>query len=141
LEFQNLGSADDKPEGESDVELNVSPKAPAVAEFATPAPVVEAPVVEVEPKRERAPDEPFDPGQHVDKRGQNRIQHEVVRVRGDLIENLINSAGEVSIYRSRLEQQVNTIGFNLAELDQTVVRLREQLRRLEMETEAQILSQ
>lgn len=141
LEFQNLGSADDKPEGESDIELNVSPRTPVIAEVAPPASVVEAPVVEVEPKRERAPDEPFDPGQHVDKRSQNRIQHEVVRVRGDLIENLINSAGEVSIYRSRLEQQVNTIGFNLAELDQTVVRLREQLRRLEMETEAQILSQ
>lgn len=139
LEFQNLGSADDKPEGESDVEVKVS--VPAVAEVAPPAEVAESPAIDIEPKRERAPDEPFDPGQHVDKRGQNRIQHEVVRVRGDLIENLINSAGEVSIYRSRLEQQVNTIGFNLAELDQTVVRLREQLRRLEMETEAQILSQ
>lgn len=143
LEFQNLGNADDKPEGESDVEVKAAVAAPAVAEVAPPvaAAVPEASIEDIEPKRERAPDEPFDPGQHVDKRGQNRIQHEVVRVRGDLIENLINSAGEVSIYRSRLEQQVNTIGFNLAELDQTVVRLREQLRRLEMETEAQILSQ
>ncbi|HEX6929345.1 MAG TPA: Hpt domain-containing protein [Gammaproteobacteria bacterium] len=135
-EFQNLGAADDKPEGESDV---VSPVEIAAAR---PKPVVEpAPQAPVERKRERAPGEPFDPDLHIDRRALNRIQHEVVRVRGDLIENLINSAGEVSIYRSRLEQQVNTIGFNLAELDQTVVRLREQLRRLEMETEAQILSQ
>jgi len=135
-EFRNLGNAEDKPEGESDLDLTT------LAAEASIAPVVAVPEVpDVEPRREREPGEPFDPHQHVDKRVQNRIQHEVVRVRGDLIESLINSAGEVSIYRSRLEQQVNTIGFNLAELDQTVVRLREQLRRLEMETEAQILSQ
>lgn len=137
-EFQRLGSAEDKPEGESDVAAPTE-KATVVV----PEPLIEPEVTTatVEPKREREPGEPFDPSAHVDKRAQNRIQHEVVRVRGDLIENLINSAGEVSIYRSRLEQQVNTIGFNLAELDQTVVRLREQLRRLEIETEAQILSQ
>jgi chemosensory pili system protein ChpA (sensor histidine kinase/response regulator) len=47
----------------------------------------------------------------------------------------------MGIYRSRLEQQVTTINFNLTELDQTVVRLRDQLRKLEIETEAQIRSQ
>jgi chemosensory pili system protein ChpA (sensor histidine kinase/response regulator) len=45
----------------------------------------------------------------------------------------------VSIFRSRLEQQVSSIDFNLAELSRTVTRLKEQLRKLEMETEAQIL--
>ena len=44
-----------------------------------------------------------------------------------------------AIYHSRLEQQISTIGFNTAELAQTVVRLRGQLRKLEMETEAHIL--
>jgi chemosensory pili system protein ChpA (sensor histidine kinase/response regulator) len=64
---------------------------------------------------------------------------EVARVDAGLLEDLLNSAGEVSIFRSRLEQQMGSIEFNLDELAQTVVRLRDQLRKLEMETEAQIL--
>lgn len=67
-------------------------------------------------------------------------QQEIVRVRADLLDNLVNYAGEVSIYRGRLEQEVGSFRFNLSELDQTVTRLREQLRKLEIETEAQILS-
>ncbi|MFO1507564.1 MAG: Hpt domain-containing protein [Lysobacterales bacterium] len=65
---------------------------------------------------------------------------EMIRVRSELLDNLVNFAGEVSIYRSRLEQQVGSFRFNLVELDQTVKRLREQLRTLEMETEAQIIA-
>jgi chemosensory pili system protein ChpA (sensor histidine kinase/response regulator) len=68
-----------------------------------------------------------------------RRQSEVIRVRADLLDNLVNYAGEVSIYRARLEQQAGSVDFNLAELGQTVTRLREQLRTLEIETEAQIL--
>jgi chemosensory pili system protein ChpA (sensor histidine kinase/response regulator) len=69
-----------------------------------------------------------------------RPQQEMIRVRADLLDNLVNYAGEVSIYRSRLEQQMSTFRFNLQELDQTVLRLREQLRKLEIETEAQIIA-
>jgi chemosensory pili system protein ChpA (sensor histidine kinase/response regulator) len=76
-----------------------------------------------------------------ERRTGSRIQHELVRVRADLLESALNYAGEVGIYRSRLEQQVNTINFNLGELEQTVVRLRDQLRKLEIENEAQIRSQ
>ena len=73
--------------------------------------------------------------------GQGRKEStEVVRVRSSLLDNLVNYAGEVSIYRSRLEQQMSTFRFNLVEFDQTVSRLREQLRKMEIETEAQILS-
>lgn len=61
-----------------------------------------------------------------------------VRVRADTLNNLVNFAGEVSIYRSRLEQQVNSFRFNLQELDETVDRFRGQLRTFEIETEAQI---
>ncbi len=63
---------------------------------------------------------------------------EQVRVRADTLNNLVNFAGEVSIYRSRLEQQVNSFRFNLQELDETVDRFRGQLRKFEIETEAQI---
>ena len=71
---------------------------------------------------------------------QNRAPQEMIRVRSDLLDSLVNYAGEVSIYRSRLEQQISTFRFNLVEFETTVSRLRDQLRKLEMETEAQILS-
>ncbi len=64
---------------------------------------------------------------------------EQVKVNADLLDKLVNNAGEVSIFRSRLEQQNTTMGFNLSELEQTVERLQMQLRQLEIETEAQIL--
>lgn len=75
-----------------------------------------------------------------ERRHGSRMLHEMVRVRADILDNLVNYAGEVSIYRSRLEQQIGSLRFNLAELEQTVERLRDQLRRLELETEAQILA-
>jgi chemosensory pili system protein ChpA (sensor histidine kinase/response regulator) len=62
-----------------------------------------------------------------------------IRVRGDLLNRLVNDAGEISIYRSRLAQHSGVQGFRLGELGQTVERLREQLRKMEIETEAQIL--
>ncbi|MHA6204442.1 Hpt domain-containing protein [Dyella soli] len=65
---------------------------------------------------------------------------EQIRVRAELLDTLVNHAGEVAIYRSRLEQQVAGYRFNLVELDQTVQRLRSQLRMLEIETEAQIIA-
>ncbi|MDH3343515.1 MAG: Hpt domain-containing protein, partial [Gammaproteobacteria bacterium] len=66
--------------------------------------------------------------------------HEQVRVRADLLNNLVNYAGEVNIHHARMGKQITDIGFNLKELDQTVVRLKEQLRKLEIETEIQIRS-
>ena len=65
---------------------------------------------------------------------------EVVRVRSDLLDDLVNFAGEVNIYHARLEEQITTFGFNLQEFEQTIDRLREQLRKLELETEAQVLA-
>jgi chemosensory pili system protein ChpA (sensor histidine kinase/response regulator) len=69
-----------------------------------------------------------------------RAAQEQIRVRADLLDSLVNNAGEVAIYRSRLEQQVSAYRFNLVELEQTVSRLRGQLRMLEIETEAQIIA-
>jgi len=64
---------------------------------------------------------------------------EMARVSAELLDQLLNNAGEVSIARARLEQQLGSIEFNLGELSRTVIRLKEQLRKLEIETEAQIL--
>ncbi len=70
-----------------------------------------------------------------------RERREFARVDPVMLENLLNNAGEVSIFHSRLSQQLGQIQFNLEELGQTVVRLREQLRNMEMATEAQIIYQ
>lgn len=64
----------------------------------------------------------------------------VVRVNTELLDELVNHAGEVSILRSRLQQQISTVKSNLGELGMTVRRFREQLRDLEIESEAQMLA-
>ncbi|NOX42929.1 MAG: response regulator [Gammaproteobacteria bacterium] len=62
-----------------------------------------------------------------------------IKVSAELLDNLVNFAGEVSIYRSRVDQQLGSISYNLTEFDQTVFRVKEQLRKFEIEAEAQIL--
>ena len=69
-----------------------------------------------------------------------RAPQEQVRIRADLLDRLVNYAGEVAIYRARLEQQLGAFRANLGELGQTTTRLREQLRKLDIETEAQIIA-
>jgi len=66
------------------------------------------------------------------------VSQEVIRVPAGQLENLVNLAGETSIFRSRLEQQMSVLRYNLEEMSQTIERLREQLRNLEIETDAQI---
>ena len=72
--------------------------------------------------------------------GEESASSQQIRVNSDLLDSLVNSAGEISIFRSRLEQQVGNIRDNLKEFDETVSRLREQFRKLEIETETQIRS-
>ncbi|MES2857826.1 MAG: Hpt domain-containing protein, partial [Pseudomonadota bacterium] len=69
-----------------------------------------------------------------------RAPQEQVRIRADLLDRLVNYAGEVAIYRSRLEQQLGAFRGAAAEMEQTNIRLRDQLRRLDAETEAQIIA-
>lgn len=64
---------------------------------------------------------------------------EMIKVSAELLEELVNLAGETSISRARLEQQISDFGFALDEIDATLHRLQEQLRRLDIETEAQVL--
>jgi chemosensory pili system protein ChpA (sensor histidine kinase/response regulator) len=63
-----------------------------------------------------------------------------IKVNSELLDKLVNFAGEVSIYRSRMEQQSAELKLNIDELENTVERVRRQLRELEHETEAQIIS-
>jgi chemosensory pili system protein ChpA (sensor histidine kinase/response regulator) len=124
------------------------PEAEPVAELETVAEVDEevAEVIEALPVEEEEPVEAIEipavetvAEKPAAKAAPGRIQHEQIRVRADLLDDLVNFAGEVSIYRSRIEQQVGTFAYNLTEMEQTIERLREQMRRFEIETEAQIM--
>jgi len=144
-----------------------APEPPAIAPVAPPAPpaarapaqiiVPPAPPRETQPVASPAAVEPPAAAQQPERaaEGEERAaapapagppareagaeRGEVARVDADLLDNMLNVAGEVSIYRARLEQQVSSIDFNLAELGRVVQRLKDQLRKLEIETEAQIL--
>jgi chemosensory pili system protein ChpA (sensor histidine kinase/response regulator) len=101
----------------------------------------ELPALESAPP-EAAADDPLLPPQPVPP-GREPVtapeRQEMARVDAELLDKLLNISGEASIARSRLEQQLGSIDFNLGELSRTVIRLKEQLRSLEIETEAQIL--
>ena len=64
----------------------------------------------------------------------------LVRVRADILDRLVNQAGEVSISRSRIETEVGTLRQSLTEMTENVARLRDQLREIEMQAESQISS-
>ncbi len=64
----------------------------------------------------------------------------LVRVRADVLDRLVNQAGEVSISRSRLENEVTILRSSLNELTDNVNRLRDQLREVEIQAETQITS-
>lgn len=66
------------------------------------------------------------------------IRRETARVSVEQLDAMLNEAGEISIYRSRLERQVASFNTQLREMEQTIARIRDQLRMLETETDAQV---
>ncbi|KPX11661.1 Chemotaxis protein CheA [Pseudomonas amygdali pv. dendropanacis] len=65
---------------------------------------------------------------------------EMVKVPAEQLEDLVNLAGETSIFRGRIEQQILDSQVALLEVETTIERMRDQLRRLDMETQGRILS-
>lgn len=65
---------------------------------------------------------------------------DMVKVSAELLDDLVNLAGETSIFRGRIEQQVNDARIALSEMETTIERIRDQLRRLDTETQGRILS-
>ncbi|MFZ5519657.1 MAG: Hpt domain-containing protein [Pseudomonadota bacterium] len=61
-----------------------------------------------------------------------------VRVRAQLLDRLVNHAGEVSITRSRLATEVGQIKGSLGDLADNLDRLRQQLRDIELQAETQM---
>lgn len=96
---------------------------------------VQAPVPELKPLSA-----PIEAGQGDEEDIAVRAPQEQVRIRADLLDRLVNYAGEVAIYRARLEQQLGNFRTAMGEMEQTNARLRDQLRRLDIETEAQIIA-
>jgi chemosensory pili system protein ChpA (sensor histidine kinase/response regulator) len=64
----------------------------------------------------------------------------MLRVRADLIDRLVNEAGEVAIARARVEGELRSLKGNLLELTNSVIRLRSQVREIEIQAESQIQS-
>ena len=60
---------------------------------------------------------------------------DTVKVPAELLEDLLNLAGESSIIRGRVEQQVNDAQVALNEMQTTLERMHDQLRRLDSETQ------
>ncbi|GAA6120483.1 hypothetical protein Acidovoranil_25860 [Acidovorax sp. FG27] len=63
-----------------------------------------------------------------------------VRVRAQLLDRLVNQAGEVMIARSRLDVRVGQMRTSLDELSGNLDRLRQQLRDIEVQAESQMQS-
>jgi chemosensory pili system protein ChpA (sensor histidine kinase/response regulator) len=104
--------------------------APVAAPASAPAPVpaAAAAVVPPAPRVEAAPE--LETGA--------RAQ---LRVRADTIDRLVNEAGEVAIARARVEGELRALKSNLLELTGNVIRLRTQMREIEIQAESQIQSQ
>lgn len=115
----------------SQVSAPVAEEAPkAVAPVAKPKPVAAAEESEVSSK----------PTEKSADKDSEMDAEDRIRVRVTLIDKLTSLAGELSISRAHMEQQQGSVKNNLGEMEQTVIRLRDQLRRLDIETEAQIMS-
>jgi chemosensory pili system protein ChpA (sensor histidine kinase/response regulator) len=61
-----------------------------------------------------------------------------IRVRADVLDNLVDQAGEVSIARAKLETELSTLKGGLTDLTDNITRLRNQLREVEIQADAQI---
>ncbi|MES2501982.1 MAG: Hpt domain-containing protein [Pseudomonadota bacterium] len=63
-----------------------------------------------------------------------------LRMRADTLDRLINDAGEISIIRSRMDREISGVKQSSNDLTESVTRLRNYLRELEIEAETQLQS-
>ena len=71
---------------------------------------------------------------------QRAAANQAVRVRSQLLDRLVNQAGEVMITRSRLEAELRQLRGSLSDLTGNLDRLRTQLRDIELQAESQMQS-
>lgn len=63
-----------------------------------------------------------------------------LRVRADAVDRFVNEAGEIGIARARIEGELHTLRKSLLDLTENVIRLRNQLREIEIQAEVQMHS-
>jgi chemosensory pili system protein ChpA (sensor histidine kinase/response regulator) len=64
----------------------------------------------------------------------------MLRVNADTLDQLINESGEVSIARTRVEAELRAVKQSIADLSDSVARLRGQLREIEVQADSQMQS-
>lgn len=69
-----------------------------------------------------------------------QIARPMLRVRAELIDRLVNDAGELSIARARIEGEMRGLKQAMLDLTENVIRLRRQLREIEIQAESQLQS-
>ena len=67
-------------------------------------------------------------------------QYQYLRMRADVLDRLINEAGEVSIMRSRMDREMQNFKQSSTDLTDSISRMRSYLRELELEAETQMQS-
>ena len=63
-----------------------------------------------------------------------------LRIQAEALDRLINDAGEVGIARSRIEGELRNVRQSLGELNDSMARLRSQLREMELQADSQLQS-
>ena len=102
-----------------------------------------APEFKPVPAGRRATDQPAGVERRADRRalelgGERAVLGNMLRVRADVVDRLVNEAGEISVARSRMEAEMRVVKESLLELTASVMRLRQQLREVEIQAESQM---
>src|SRR6266700_86424 len=116
-QLQKPRAPEEKPAATQPLGLAAAPQAPAAAAAAAePAPAAVTP-------------------------GERELQPKaLLRVRADVVDRLVNEAGEVAIARSRIEGEMRALKSAMQELTDNVARLRAQLREIEIQAESKMQS-
>jgi chemosensory pili system protein ChpA (sensor histidine kinase/response regulator) len=67
-------------------------------------------------------------------------QQPMLRVRAALVDRLVNEAGELAVTRARANNEVKGLRHSLTDLTDSIIRLRAQVREIEIQAESQIQS-
>ncbi|MFM2407382.1 MAG: hypothetical protein RL358_124 [Pseudomonadota bacterium] len=74
----------------------------------------------------------------LDVGAERALQANMLRVRADVLDRMVNEASEISVARSRMETELRAFKDGLLELTSSVTRLRKQVREVEIQAESQM---
>ena len=80
-------------------------------------------------------------GREGDGGGERALPGNMLRVRSDAVDRMVNEASEISVARLHMETELRTVKEGLQDLSTSVTRLRQQLREVEIQAESQIQAQ